>query len=94
MLSTIDKVAALETQGYLFGMLIADALEVPFVPIRKANTLPGDVVRLPFEASKNWHGCYDDRFQVLGSINIGRDAMEIQIYDRLCDTNTNKGLMI
>lgn len=63
MLSTIDKVAALETQGYLFGMLIADALEVPFVPIRKANTLPGDVVRLPFEASKNWHG---------------RDAMEIQ----------------
>lgn len=36
----IDVVAGIESRGFLFGMLLAQALEVPFVPIRKAGKLP------------------------------------------------------
>ena len=36
----IQVVAAIEARGFLFGMLIADALNVPFVPIRKFGKLP------------------------------------------------------
>ena len=36
----IDVVAGIESRGFLFGMLLAQALDVPFVPIRKAGKLP------------------------------------------------------
>lgn len=36
----IQAVAAIEARGFLFGMLLADALNVPFVPIRKMGKLP------------------------------------------------------
>jgi adenine phosphoribosyltransferase len=38
----IDAVAAIEARGFLFGMAIAQYLQVPFVPIRKAGKLPYD----------------------------------------------------
>ena len=40
----IDVVAGIEARGFLFGMLIAEELEVPFVPIRKKGKLPANVV--------------------------------------------------
>ena len=36
----IDVVAGIESRGFLFGMSLAQALGVPFVPIRKAGKLP------------------------------------------------------
>jgi adenine phosphoribosyltransferase len=36
----IDVVAGIESRGFLFGMTLAQALNVPFVPIRKAGKLP------------------------------------------------------
>jgi adenine phosphoribosyltransferase len=36
----IQVVAAIEARGFLFGMMIADKLAVPFVPIRKFGKLP------------------------------------------------------
>ncbi len=36
----IDVVAGIESRGFLFGMMLAQALQVPFVPIRKAGKLP------------------------------------------------------
>jgi adenine phosphoribosyltransferase len=36
----IDVVAGIESRGFLFGMMLAQALKVPFVPIRKAGKLP------------------------------------------------------
>lgn len=36
----IDVVAAIEARGFLFGMMLADKLNVPFVPIRKSGKLP------------------------------------------------------
>ena len=37
---SIDVVAGIESRGFLFGVGLAQALGVPFVPIRKAGKLP------------------------------------------------------
>jgi adenine phosphoribosyltransferase len=36
----IECVAAVESRGFFFGMLLAQKLQVPFVPIRKKGKLP------------------------------------------------------
>lgn len=40
----VDVVCAVESRGFFFGMLIAQQLDVPFVPIRKAGKLPGNTI--------------------------------------------------
>ncbi len=41
----IDAVAAIEARGFLFGMLLAQALKVPFIPVRKEGKLPFDKIK-------------------------------------------------
>lgn len=36
----IEAVAGIEARGFLFGVPIADALGIPFIPVRKAGKLP------------------------------------------------------
>jgi adenine phosphoribosyltransferase len=38
--SPIDAVAAVEARGFIFGALIAGAMHLPFIPIRKSGKLP------------------------------------------------------
>ncbi|EDM44906.1 adenine phosphoribosyltransferase [unidentified eubacterium SCB49] len=44
----IDKVIGIESRGFFFGMMIAQALEVGFVPIRKSGKLPYDTYKEPY----------------------------------------------
>ncbi len=45
----IDVIAGIESRGFLFGMTLADALDVPFVPIRKAGKLPYEKIKYDYE---------------------------------------------
>ena len=36
----VDVIVGVESRGFLFGLLIAERLDVPFVPVRKAGKLP------------------------------------------------------
>ena len=36
----VNVIAAVESRGFLFGMLLARELQIPFVPVRKAGKLP------------------------------------------------------
>ncbi|NGM65351.1 adenine phosphoribosyltransferase [Sphingobacterium sp. SGR-19] len=36
----IDAIAGVESRGFLFGMLLANRLGVPFIPVRKQGKLP------------------------------------------------------
>ena len=36
----ITKIAGLESRGFLFGISIAQKLNIPFIPIRKKGKLP------------------------------------------------------
>ena len=40
----VDVIVGLESRGYYFALMLADRLQVPFVPIRKAGKLPGEVI--------------------------------------------------
>ncbi len=36
----VEAIAAIEARGFIFGMLIAQELDVPFIPVRKSGKLP------------------------------------------------------
>lgn len=46
---TIDVVAGIESRGFLFGLMLANRLGVPFVPIRKQGKLPYQTVTEAYE---------------------------------------------
>ncbi|GAA5041951.1 adenine phosphoribosyltransferase [Marivirga lumbricoides] len=41
----IDVIVGVESRGFLFGMLIAERLGIPFVPVRKEGKLPYKTVK-------------------------------------------------
>lgn len=45
----IDAVAGVESRGFLFGLMIAMKLGVPFIPVRKAGKLPFTVKQKVYE---------------------------------------------
>lgn len=45
----IDMVCAVESRGFFFGTLLANRLQLPFVPIRKAGKLPGDTISYTYD---------------------------------------------
>jgi adenine phosphoribosyltransferase len=40
----IDKIAGIESRGFIFGMPMAVRMNIPFVPIRKKGKLPAETV--------------------------------------------------
>lgn len=45
----IDKLIGIESRGFLFGFLMAQALNVPFVPIRKPGKLPSKTLSQSYD---------------------------------------------
>lgn len=45
----IDAIAGIESRGYLFGLLLAQSLKVPFVMIRKEGKLPAKTLKESYE---------------------------------------------
>ncbi len=45
----IDKVAAPESRGFIFGAALADRLRCAFVPIRKPGKLPRETIREKYD---------------------------------------------
>ena len=45
----IDAIAGIESRGFLFGLPLALALNVPFIPVRKAGKLPAETVNYEYQ---------------------------------------------
>lgn len=45
---SVNCIVGLESRGFLFGTLLSNELNLPFVPIRKPGKLPGDVYSMSF----------------------------------------------
>jgi adenine phosphoribosyltransferase len=44
-----DYVVGIESRGFIFGMPLADRLNVGFAPVRKPGKLPGPIHRAEYE---------------------------------------------
>src|ERR1044071_8326809 len=45
----VDAVAGIESRGFLFGMGLAQRLNVPFIPVRKKGKLPYKTVAYQYD---------------------------------------------
>jgi len=45
----IDAIVGVESRGFLFGPMIAQRLNIPFVPVRKKGKLPGKTVQVSYD---------------------------------------------
>ncbi len=50
----IDKVVAIESRGFFFGILLAQELGAGFVPVRKPGKLPATVITEPYKLEYGW----------------------------------------
>ena len=44
----VDVIVGLDSRGFLFGPMVAQALNVAFVPVRKKGKLPGETVSVSY----------------------------------------------
>lgn len=45
----VDAVVGVESRGFFFGMMMAQELQVPFIPVRKAGKLPYQTISHEYE---------------------------------------------
>jgi adenine phosphoribosyltransferase len=50
----IDKVVGVESRGFFFGTLLAQRLNVGFIPVRKPGKLPYATIKEPYELEYGW----------------------------------------
>lgn len=73
----IDVVAGIESRGFLFGLALAQALNVPFVPIRKAGKLPYTTIQQSYdlEYGSATLEVHEDAFQANQNVLIHDDLL-------------------
>ncbi|MEE2953965.1 MAG: adenine phosphoribosyltransferase [Bacteroidota bacterium] len=45
----VDAIVGIESRGFLFGFLLAQKLNLPFIPIRKSGKLPGETISCSYD---------------------------------------------
>ena len=45
----VDVIVGLESRGFIFGPMIAQKLQVAFVPVRKSGKLPGETTKVTYK---------------------------------------------
>lgn len=69
--SSANAIVGLESRGFLIGPTVALRLGVPFIPIRKAGKLPGDVRSASYELEYG-----TDRFEIqTNSVKVGLNCV-------------------
>lgn len=44
-----DAIVAIESRGFLYGFLLANKLQIPFIPVRKKGKLPGETLEYTYD---------------------------------------------
>ncbi len=75
----INAIVGLESRGFLLGLVLADRLQLPFIPIRKKNKLPGATIKINYVTEYS-----EDVFEIqVGMIN---ENSKVLIVDDLLAT--------
>ena len=44
----VDVIVGLDARGFIFGAMVAQKLQTPFLPVRKAGKLPGETIKVSY----------------------------------------------
>jgi adenine phosphoribosyltransferase len=67
----INCIVGLESRGFLLGLVLSERLNIPFVPIRKKNKLPGSVYKINYVTEYS-----EDSFELqVGSVTEGSKCL-------------------
>ena len=80
----LDVVMGIESRGFLFGMLLAQRLNLPFVPVRKAG-------KLPFHTVSHEYALEYGTAKVEVHTDAIRPGMQVLIHDDLLATGGTAG---
>jgi len=80
----INTIVGLESRGFLLGMVLAERLKIPFVPVRKKNKLPGDCYKINYTTEYS-----NDTFEIQKKA-INEDSKILIIDDLLATGGTLK----
>lgn len=87
----VDAIVGIESRGFLYGMMLANRMNVPFVPIRKAGKLPYRTVAKEYDLEygtatieihsdaikKGWHVVvHDDLLATGGTANAAAHLVQ------------------
>ncbi|KAK0048227.1 adenine phosphoribosyltransferase [Biomphalaria pfeifferi] len=77
-------IVGLESRGFLFGPILAEQLNIPFVPIRKKGKLPGEILSVTYELEYG-----SDTFEAQSN-SVAQGAKVVIVDDLLATGGTMK----
>jgi adenine phosphoribosyltransferase len=80
----IDAVVGVESRGFLFGMMVATGLCIPFIPVRKAGKLPYKTVSHAYELEYG-------QAEVEMHVDAVKPGMNVLVHDDLLATGGTAG---
>ncbi|MEA3512093.1 MAG: adenine phosphoribosyltransferase [Campylobacterota bacterium] len=78
---SLDYIAGLDARGFIFGAVLADRLNIGFVPIRKKGKLPSTTICEKYELEYGF-----DEVEIHLDAFHEKDAARVLIIDDLCAT--------
>ena len=66
----VDAIVGVESRGFLFGFLLANKMNLPFIPIRKVGKLPGDTISCKYELEYGFAEVEVHRFDIKEGWNV------------------------
>lgn len=76
----LNYIVGLDARGFIFGSILADRLNIGFVPIRKKNKLPSDTISKKYELEYGF-----DEVEIHKDAFLNTNA-KVLIIDDLCAT--------
>lgn len=80
----INVILGLESRGFIIGMVLAEKLKIPFVPVRKKNKLPGDCYKIDYTTEYS-----NDTFELQKNV-VNKDSNVLIVDDLLATGGTLK----
>ena len=89
----VDAIVGVESRGFLFGFLLANKMEVPFIPIRKVGKLPGETIKYKYDleygsseveihkedVKKDWNVVVHDDLLATGGTAVAASELVLQL---------------
>lgn len=90
----VEVIVGLDSRGFLFGPMIAQALNIAFVPVRKKGKLPGETIQVEYTLEYGkvyWYCC---RHNVDKGLSQSYKQSDYSIYYVVLDYSNHNHIFI